>query len=209
MVEARSDTTRRTHDRPGAICTDYHAVMSQCTAPAQGHRTASGAAACPVHGGRGYGYYCRTDPITRRLTTRRRAAVGAGSISCKTRPSWSPSTSSVTYTPAEVWALTSVRHTVELQARQKPDLRDVFLCHAWDDRRGVAKELNDLLVAEDVSVWFSEEGIVLGQPFLREIDRGLAKSRTGIGSGHGMRATVSRCRIQERVCARFNEVATR
>lgn len=31
-----------------------------------------------------------------------------------------------------------------------------------------------------MSVWFSEKDIVLGQPFLREIDRGLAKSRTGL-----------------------------
>lgn len=37
-----------------------------------------------------------------------------------------------------------------------------------------------MLVAEGVSVWFSEKDIVLGQPFLREIDRGVAKSRTGI-----------------------------
>ncbi|AND17812.1 toll/interleukin-1 receptor domain-containing protein [Rathayibacter tritici] len=77
-------------------------------------------------------------------------------------------------------ALTPVRRTVELRARQLPELRDVFLCHAWDDRRGVATELHDLLEAEGVSVWFSEKDIVLGQPFLREIDRGLAKSRTGI-----------------------------
>jgi len=56
----------------------------------------------------------------------------------------------------------------------------VFLCHAWDDRRGAATELHDLLKARGVSVWFSEKDIVLGQPFLREIDRGLAKSRTGL-----------------------------
>ena len=31
-----------------------------------------------------------------------------------------------------------------------------------------------------MSVWFSEKDIVLGQPFMREIDRGLAKSRTGL-----------------------------
>ena len=86
----------------------------------------------------------------------------------------------MSYTPAEVRALTPVRRTVELRARQEPGLRDVFLCHAWDDRRGVATELHDLLVAEGVSVWFSEKDIVLGQPFLREIDRGLAKSRTGL-----------------------------
>jgi len=31
-----------------------------------------------------------------------------------------------------------------------------------------------------VSVWFSEKDILLGQPFLREIDRGLARSRVGL-----------------------------
>ena len=65
-------------------------------------------------------------------------------------------------------------------ASQLPELRDLFLCHAWDDRRGVATELNDLLEAEGVSVWFSEKDILLGQPFMREIDRGLAKSRAGL-----------------------------
>ena len=37
-----------------------------------------------------------------------------------------------------------------------------------------------MLEARGVSVWFSERDIVLGQPFMREIDRGLAKSRTGL-----------------------------
>lgn len=60
-----------------------------------------------------------------------------------------------------------------------PDLRDVFLCHAWDDRQGAAKQLHDLLEARGVKVWFSEKDIALGEPFLREIDRGLAKSRVG------------------------------
>jgi hypothetical protein len=86
----------------------------------------------------------------------------------------------VTYTPAEVKDLAPVRDAAVLRARQQPDLRDVFLCHAWDDRRGAAKELCDLLEAEGVSVWFSEKDILLGQPFMREIDRGLAKSRTGL-----------------------------
>lgn len=86
----------------------------------------------------------------------------------------------MTYTTAEVRALTPVRRTAEARAHQAPDLCDVFLCHAWDDRRGAATELHNLLVAEGVSVWFSEKDIVLGQPFMREIDRGLAKSRTGL-----------------------------
>src|SRR5690606_36332125 len=120
--------------------------MSRCTAPVLGHRTASGAAACPVHGGRGYGGYYSSpqsyhppSAYTRRSSDRGATSSGSGgSVSSKTRPRWSPSTSSVTYTPAEVRALTPVRRTVELRAHQEPDLRDVFLCHAWDDRRGVA-----------------------------------------------------------------------
>lgn len=57
---------------------------------------------------------------------------------------------------------------------------DLFLCHAWDDRRLAATELHNLLEAEDVTVWFSEKDIALGQPFMREIDRGLAKTRIGL-----------------------------
>jgi hypothetical protein len=85
----------------------------------------------------------------------------------------------VSYTPAEVRALTPVRRSVENRAAL-PELRDVFLCHAWDDRRGAAKELHDLLESLGVSVWFSEKDVALGTPLLREIDKGLAKSRVGI-----------------------------
>jgi hypothetical protein len=45
---------------------------------------------------------------------------------------------------------------------------------------GPAKELHDLLESLGVSVWFSEKDVVLGSPLLREIDKGLAKSRVGI-----------------------------
>lgn len=152
--------------------------MSKCTAPVQGHRTASGAAACPACGGRSV-YYAISSPRTPSASGNRGISAGRAS-SNKVRPSWSPKSSSVTYTPTEVRALTPVRRQVEYRAQHEPDLRDVFLCHAWDDRRGVAHELSDLLEAAGVSVWFSEKDIVLGQPFLREIDRGLAKSRTGI-----------------------------
>lgn len=85
----------------------------------------------------------------------------------------------MSYTPAEVRALTPIRESVEKRA-ELPDLRDVFLCHAWDDRQGAAKELHDLLESRGVSVWFSEKDVALGSPLLREIDKGLAKSRVGI-----------------------------
>lgn len=95
------------------------------------------------------------------------------------RPRWTRAGSSVLYTPAEVRALTPVRDNVEKRA-SVPDLRDVFLCHAWDDRKGAATELYDLLQARGVSVWFSEKDVILGTSLLREIDKGLAKSRVGI-----------------------------
>lgn len=76
-------------------------------------------------------------------------------------------------------ALTPVRDSVEKRP-PLPDLRDVFLCHAWDDRQGTAKDLHDLLESRGVSVWFSEKDVALGTSLLREIDKGLAKSRVGI-----------------------------
>ncbi len=85
----------------------------------------------------------------------------------------------MTYTPDQIRALTPYRRTIESRG-QLHELRDLFLCHAWDDRRGVATKLNDVLEARGVSVWFSEKDILLGQPFMREIDRGLAKSRAGL-----------------------------
>ncbi|WP_241557462.1 toll/interleukin-1 receptor domain-containing protein [Croceibacterium ferulae] len=56
----------------------------------------------------------------------------------------------------------------------------MFLCHAWDDRKGAARDLHDLLESHDVSVWFSEKDVLLGTSLLREIDKGLARSRVGI-----------------------------
>ncbi len=50
----------------------------------------------------------------------------------------------MSYTPAQVQSLTPIRRTFEERATV-PSLRDIFLCHAWDDRAGAAKELHDLL----------------------------------------------------------------
>lgn len=108
-----------------------------------------------------------------------RGGGGGGVLSHSAKPLWSRSGSSVTYTPTEVRALTPIRDSVESLAKQ-PDLRDVFLCHAWDDRHGAAKELHDLLESLGVRVWFSEKDVGLGVPLLRAIDKGLANSKVGI-----------------------------
>jgi hypothetical protein len=77
-----------------------------------------------------------------------------------------------------VVTLTPVRENVEKRAAL--DLRDIFLCHAWDDRKGAAAELHTLLQSRNVKVWFSEKDVPLGTSLLREIDKGLANSRVGV-----------------------------
>jgi hypothetical protein len=84
------------------------------------------------------------------------------------------------YTSAQVQSLTPVREAVERVAVQQPDLRDCFLCHAWTDRQGAAKDLDDALKAAGVKTWFSELDLGLGVPMMRTIDRGLANSRIGL-----------------------------
>jgi hypothetical protein len=157
--------------------------MARCTAPRNGHRTASGRAACPACGGRynsysGYGSnsYSSSSYSSAGGSVGSRGSVGGAGRNA--RPRWSRAGSSVPYTYAEVRALTPIRESVEKQATL--DLRDVFLCHAWDDRQGAAKELHDLLEARGVKVWFSEKDVALGVPLMRAIDKGLANSRVGI-----------------------------
>lgn len=157
--------------------------MARCTAPVNGHRTASGAANCPACRNRygssnSYSYPSYYDPYSssKRTTTSGNYNSSKGRTQ---KASWSKSGSSIYYTSAEINTLTPVRKIVEKRA-EKPDIRDVFLCHAWDDRKESALELYDLLITNSVTVWFSEKDIPLGTSFLREIDKGLAKSKIGI-----------------------------
>jgi len=159
--------------------------MARCTAPVRGHRTAAAAADCPACGSRYGGYSSYGSYASSYASSSYSPSVSSGGWSSgggsgrSARPRWSPVGSSVAYTPTEVLALTPVRNTVE-NLPKLPELRDVVLCHAWDDRQGSAKELHDLLESRGVSVWFSEKEVGLGVPLLRAIDKGLANSRVGI-----------------------------
>ncbi len=157
------------------------ACMARCTAPVNGHHSPSAAANCPACRGRygrfgGYGGHSAR-PIYS-SPSYSSAPTGSGSSTSGTRPRWAKVGSSVSYTLAEVRALTPIRESVEKLATL--DRRDVFLCHAWDDRQGPAKELHDLLESRGVKVWFSEKDVGLGVPLLRAIDKGLANSRIGL-----------------------------
>ncbi|WP_414478626.1 toll/interleukin-1 receptor domain-containing protein [Proteus mirabilis] len=150
--------------------------MARCTAPVRGHSSAAAAAACPACRGRSsYRYSSSYFPASNSGVS-----YGSSSSSSSSIPRWSKSGSSIPYTTAQVQSLTPIRETVEERAIKQPDLRDVFLCHAWDDRQGVAKELHDLLEAAGVKVWFSEKDLNLGVPMMRAIDKGLANSRIGL-----------------------------
>lgn len=158
--------------------------MARCTAPVRGHSSAAAEAACPA---------CRYRSSSRYSSygssfsssgssggSYSNSGGGGGRSSSSSKPRWSRAGSSVSYTPAQVQSLTPIRQTVEARAAEQPDLRDVFLCHAWDDRQGPAKELHELLVAAGVKVWFSEKDLGLGVPMMRAIDKGLANSRIGL-----------------------------
>ena len=159
--------------------------MARCTAPVRGHHSAEAAAACPACSSRGsYRSSYRYDSYDSRYSSPSSSGQtnggSSGGSSGSSRPRWSKAGSSVLYTPAQVQSLTPIRQTVETRAAEQPDLRDVFLCHAWDDRQGIAKELHDLLEAAGVKVWFSEKDLGLGVPMMRAIDKGLANSRIGL-----------------------------
>lgn len=162
--------------------------MTRCTAPVRGH-IRGGGADCPACSGRygrssgysgyssysSYGSYASPTP-----SYGSSSSSGGGGSRRTSKPRWSSAGSAALYTPEQVQALTPVRENVENLAALQPDLRDVFLCHAWDDRQGSAKELHDLLEARGVRVWFSEKDLGLGVPMMRGIDKGLVNSRVGI-----------------------------
>lgn len=163
--------------------------MARCTAPSEGHRSASAAANCPACRGRyggfgrsssygsGYGGGSYSSPsYSSSGGGGGRSSSGGSSGGTKAR--WSRPGSTVVYSLPQVMELTPVRESVEKQASL--DLRDMFLCHAWDDRDGAAKELHDQLESRGVKVWFSQKDVGLGVPLMRAIDKGLANSRIGI-----------------------------
>ena len=157
--------------------------MARCTAPVLGHRSESAAAACPACAGRygrtgGYSSYSSYGSYSSPSYSSSGGSGGRSSSSA--RPRWSRAGSSVSYTLAQVQSLTPIRNAVEVKAAEQPDLRDAFLCHAWDDRQMAAKQLHDLLEAAGVKVWFSEKDLGLGVPMMRAMDKGLAASRIGL-----------------------------
>lgn len=159
--------------------------MAQCTAPIRGHRSAAAAAECPVCGRRrsfypqyGYNTYPYFNSGYLNASNRVHSSV-TSNVGIKRKAKWSPAGSTVLYTPAQIMTFTPVRENI-VKHPKTLEKYDLFLCHAWDDRKGFAKELYDKLTEKGISVWFSEKDLPLGSTMLREIDKGLAKSLVGI-----------------------------
>lgn len=150
--------------------------MVQCTAPVMGHRSPQARENCPVCSNTGY-YRGYSSYSSYSSYTANRDRVNSSS-SGNTKPRWSNSGSNVVYTTKQIKTLTPFRQVVERKADL--EVKDVFLCHAWEDRKTSAKNLCDYLTENGTSVWFSENDIPLGSNLLREIDKGLAKCRVGI-----------------------------
>ncbi|MEN8671745.1 toll/interleukin-1 receptor domain-containing protein [Nocardioides sp.] len=156
--------------------------MAQCTAPVYGHRSSAAAANCPACGGRSR--YRSSYTYDGSSYGGRRGSTSASSYG----PSSSSSSTSrrtrtgrsVSYSASEWRSVEPYAEKAAEQARAHPDRRDLFLCHAWDDRQGSAADLHRQLKANGATVWFSEEDIPLGSLMTREIDKGLRNSRIGI-----------------------------
>lgn len=157
------------------------AFMARCTAPVEGHRTASGAANCPAcRGSRTYSfrpafYSPAVAPSQSSVEGVSRAGASGSGGSRRLR-----SGKSVSYSPVEWRTFEPFARNAAGMAQRYPERRDLFLCHAWDDRQGAAKELCNLLVKHGATVWFSEYDVALGTSLLTEIDKGLRNSRVGV-----------------------------
>lgn len=57
---------------------------------------------------------------------------------------------------------------------------DVFISHAWEDKKLFAEPLAKALIAKGIKVWFDIFTLTLGDSLRRSIDRGLSQSQFGI-----------------------------
>jgi TIR domain len=117
-----------------------------------------------------------TEVATASYASSRSSGGGGGGRSSSSRSR----RSAVTYSASEYRTLNPVHEQIVRIAQTDTERRDLFLCHAWDDREGAALDFYNLMDGLDVKVWFSEKHVPLGTSLLRQIDRGLKNSRAGV-----------------------------
>jgi len=74
-----------------------------------------------------------------------------------------------------------INDAVEINNQTKtPQKFDVFISHASEDKKEVAKPLAELLIEKGVNVWLDDFELTIGDSLRRKIDHGLSNSRYGI-----------------------------
>lgn len=63
---------------------------------------------------------------------------------------------------------------------RRPSRYDIFLSHAWEDKKSVARPLFRALTKKGISVWFDEGTLTIGDSLREKIDEGLAHCRFGV-----------------------------
>jgi hypothetical protein len=84
--------------------------------------------------------------------------------------------------PAVVPSVTPIYPAARRRASRKKrdDEWDVFISHATEDKREIARPLADNLRAKGLRVWYDEFSLTLGDSLRQSIERGLARSLFGV-----------------------------
>jgi len=59
-------------------------------------------------------------------------------------------------------------------------LYDIFICHAFEDKKAFVRPLAEKLREKNVEVWYDDFTLKLGDSIRRSLDKGLRKSRFGV-----------------------------
>jgi hypothetical protein len=62
----------------------------------------------------------------------------------------------------------------------EPESFDVFISHAFEDKEAIARPLAVALEERDLTVWYDEYQLRIGDSLRRQIDAGIARSRFGV-----------------------------
>lgn len=80
---------------------------------------------------------------------------------------------------AKGWELIE-KESIAMVHKNENATYDIFISHASEDKDAIARPLYNALIEKDISVWFDEAVLRLGDSLRRKIDEGLIKCRYGV-----------------------------
>ena len=151
--------------------------MPTCTAPRNGHRSASAAANCPACRNRYNSYGARSQSYPSYSSSP--SSSSPGGVGGRTSRVLSSAVPEIYRRPlSEVPSL--VRSDVPTPAQSDGQTYDVFVSHASEDKDEFVRPLANALIAAGLKVWFDEMTLRIGDSLRQKIDKGLANSRVGL-----------------------------